>query len=150
VTVVETLDDGTIVVDEVLEKDAPHYDELPVALTPGTPPPAGTQVEAISVWGRAILDAHPEPLADPAYDVLRRRLPRATLAPVVADADGVGDVASALVESLLTLDRSYLAVQGPPGTGKTYTGSHVIALIPARPAPVIEKPSMLMYDAPSM
>ncbi|KQO10095.1 hypothetical protein ASF06_07720 [Agreia sp. Leaf244] len=127
VTVVETLDDGTIVVDEMLEKDAPHYDELPVALTPGTPPPPGTQVDAINEWGRAILDAHPEPLVDPAYDVLRRRPPRATLAPVTVGADGVGDVASALVESLLTLDRSYLAVQGPPGTGKTYTGSHVIA-----------------------
>jgi uncharacterized protein len=127
VTVVEVLDDGTIVVDEMLEKDAPHYDELPVALTPGTPPPAGTQVEAIAEWGRAILDSHPQPLADPAYDVLRRRPPRATLAPVVTDADGVGDVASAVVASLLTLDHSYLAVQGPPGTGKTYTGSHVIA-----------------------
>jgi predicted RecB family nuclease len=127
VTVVEVLDDSTIVVDEVLEKDAPHYDELPVALTPGTPPPPGTQVDAIAEWGRAILDAHPEPLADPAYDVLRRTPPRATLAPVLASADGVGDVASALVASLLTLDRSYLAVQGPPGTGKTYTGSHVIA-----------------------
>ncbi|WP_374946105.1 TM0106 family RecB-like putative nuclease, partial [Agreia sp.] len=124
--VVELLDDGTIVVDELLEKDAPHYDELPVALTPGTPPPPGTQVDAIAEWGRAILDAHPVPLADPAYDVLRRVPPRATLAPVV-DADGEGDVASALVASLLTLDRSYLAVQGPPGTGKTYTGSHVIA-----------------------
>jgi uncharacterized protein len=127
VTVVEVLDDSTIVVDEVLEKDAPHYDELPVALTPGTPPPPGTQVDAIAEWGRAILNAHPEPLADPAYDVLRRRPPRATLAPVVVDAEGVGDVASALVASLLTLDHSYLAVQGPPGTGKTYTGSHVIA-----------------------
>ncbi|MDN4642048.1 TM0106 family RecB-like putative nuclease [Agreia sp. PsM10] len=127
VTVVENLDDGTIVVDEVLEKDAPHYDELPVALTPGTPPPPGTQVDAINEWGRAILDAHPEPLVDPAYDVLRRRPPRATLAPVTVGADGVGDVASALVDSLLTLDHSYLAVQGPPGTGKTYTGSHVIA-----------------------
>ncbi|KQP57457.1 bifunctional RecB family nuclease/DEAD/DEAH box helicase [Agreia sp. Leaf283] len=127
VTVVETLDDGTIIVDEVLEKDAPHYDELPVALTPGTPPPPGTQVDAINEWGRAILDAHPEPLVDPAYDVLRRRPPRATLAPVAVGADGVVDVASALVDSLLALDRSYLAVQGPPGTGKTYTGSHVIA-----------------------
>ncbi|CAD6006968.1 bifunctional RecB family nuclease/DEAD/DEAH box helicase [Agreia sp. COWG] len=124
--VIEVSDDGTIVLDERLEAEAPPYDELPMALAPGTPPNAGTQVGAISEWGRRILDAHPDPLPDAAYDVLRRVPPRGPLAPVVPDAEGVGDVASALVSSLLTLDRSYLAVQGPPGTGKTYTGSRVI------------------------
>ncbi|MBK0297143.1 DEAD/DEAH box helicase family protein, partial [Bacillus sp. S34] len=30
------------------------------------------------------------------------------------------DTVSAVVATLLGLDRSYLAIQGPPGTGKTY------------------------------
>lgn len=100
--------------------EEPH-DDAPVALAPAPPPRAAPQPEAIAEWGGAVLDALPEMLPDPALDVLRRR-PPASVAPVVRD-----DVISAVVSSLLALERASLAVQGPPGTGKTYVGSHVIA-----------------------
>lgn len=32
-----------------------------------------------------------------------------------------------IIQSIVNLDHSYLAIQGPPGAGKTYTGQHVIA-----------------------
>ncbi|MEB0285790.1 TM0106 family RecB-like putative nuclease [Cryobacterium sp. 10S3] len=120
------LDDGVIFVDEILERDAPHHDALPVAVTPGTPPQPGSQVGAISQWGRAVLSAWPLPLADAAFDILRRVPPRlrggATLPVVTA-----GDTQGAIRDAVLALDHSYLAVQGPPGTGKTFVGSRVIA-----------------------
>jgi len=126
-TIVDVTDNGDYLIDEVLERDAPHHDELPMALTPGTPPPAGTQVGAISEWGRTVLESFPLPLPDPAFDILRRVAPRQQHAgkplPAVVD----GDVRTAIRDGLLALDRSYLAVQGPPGTGKTYVGSRVVA-----------------------
>ena len=126
-TIVEVTEEGEYLIDEILERDAPHHDELPVALTPGTPPPAGTQVDAISEWGRTVLESFPNPVPDAAFDILRRVAPRqqqaATGLPPVID----GDVRTAIRDGLLALDRSYLAVQGPPGTGKTYVGSRVVA-----------------------
>lgn len=100
--------------------EEPH-DDVPVALAPAPPPRAAPQPEAIAEWGGEILDALPEFLPDPALDILRR-VPPSAVAPVVGD-----DVISAVVATLLGLDRATLAVQGPPGTGKTYVGSHVIA-----------------------
>jgi len=32
-----------------------------------------------------------------------------------------------VIEAIVNLDYSYLAIQGPPGSGKTFTGKHVIA-----------------------
>ncbi|MCI4656992.1 TM0106 family RecB-like putative nuclease [Cryobacterium zhongshanensis] len=125
------LDDGVIFVDEILERDAPHHDALPVALTPGTPPQPGSQVGAISQWGRAVLTAWPLPLADAAFDILRRVPPRLRAGaglPAVA----AGDTQGAILEAVLDLDHSYLAVQGPPGTGKTFVGSRVIAELVVR------------------
>ena len=125
VTVLEVIDENAFVLEERLEADAPEHDELPMAFTPATPPPPGTQVDAISQWGRSVLDAYPRMLQDPALDILRRRPPNGPLA--------AGESAiEAIRDSLLTLNRSYLAVQGPPGTGKTYTGSRVIAELVAR------------------
>ncbi len=135
-TIVEVIDESVFLVEEILERDAPTHHELPIALTPGTPPPAGSQVGAISEWGRAVLGAWPEPLPDAAFDLLRRRPPR--LRAGTGDAPGGtsepglarprdGDVQRAILDGLLRLDHSYLAVQGPPGTGKTYVGSRVIA-----------------------
>ena len=120
------LDDGVIFVDEVLERGAPHHDALPVALTPGTPPQPGSQVSAISEWGRAVLSAWPVPLEDAAFDILRRVPPRLRAGTALPGVDG-GDARSAIREAVLALDHSYLAVQGPPGTGKTFVGSRVIA-----------------------
>ncbi|QQD77258.1 TM0106 family RecB-like putative nuclease [Curtobacterium sp. YC1] len=99
----------------------PHHD-VPVALAPAAPPRAKPQPEAIAEWGQEVLDARPSMLPDPALDLLRRVPPRGALAPVAAD-----DTVSAVVTTLLGLDRSYLAIQGPPGTGKTYVGSNVVA-----------------------
>ncbi len=123
------IEDDVFYVTERLANGAPAYDELPMALTPGTPPKPGTQVEAIAEWGESVLDALPGMLTDAALDILRRRPPRgelASLAAIAADSRG-GEIAAAIRDTLLGIDHSYLAVQGPPGTGKTYTGSRVIA-----------------------
>ncbi|TFC94684.1 TM0106 family RecB-like putative nuclease [Cryobacterium breve] len=135
-TVVDVIDESVFLVEEVLERDAPTHRQLPIALTPGTPPPPGSQVTAISEWGRAVLDAWPDPLPDAALDLLRRTPPRLRGAVGLAQpgesgggeegGDGLA-VRSAILDTLLELDRSYLAVQGPPGTGKTFVGSRVIA-----------------------
>jgi predicted RecB family nuclease len=128
-------DDGVYLLQEKLRMDAPAYDQLPMALTPAAPPAAGSQIEAISDWGRAVLDALPEPLRGPAFDILRRQPPRRGSSRSRPGLDEPGldepgrrpdDVQTAIRDDLLALDRSYLAVQGPPGTGKTHTGSHVI------------------------
>ena len=131
--VVDVIDAAVYLIEEQLERGAPSHDLLPIALTPGTPPNPGTQVTAISEWGRAVLDAHPRNLPNAAFDMLRRHPPRARAATPSAARDTVpaavvdGDVQGAIRDTLLGLDESYLAVQGPPGTGKTYVGSRVIA-----------------------
>ncbi|GAB3030694.1 TM0106 family RecB-like putative nuclease [Parafrigoribacterium mesophilum] len=125
VTVLEVIDENVFVLEERLEADAPEHDELPMAFTPATPPPPGTQVGAISQWGADVLGAYPRMLRDPAFDILRRQPPNGPLVRGESAIDSIRD-------SLLALKRSYLAVQGPPGTGKTYTGSRVIAQLVAR------------------
>ncbi|BDZ50308.1 hypothetical protein GCM10025867_25490 [Frondihabitans sucicola] len=123
VTLVEVDDLGeSLVIRERVGDEADASSELPVALTPPPPPFAKPQPEAISEWGRGIIDVRPTIKPDAAFDLLRREPPRGGVMPV----EGT-DTIGAVVTTLLGLDRSYLAVQGPPGTGKTYVGSHVIA-----------------------
>ncbi|WP_353988233.1 TM0106 family RecB-like putative nuclease [Ruicaihuangia caeni] len=130
VRVLEVFDDG-VLVEETLARDVAPYDDLPVALTPGAPPRAGAQQSAIESWADEVVRAldgggWPE---NAMCDILRRRPPRTRsgrLAPIVG-----GDVTTAVVESSLDLDDSYLAVQGPPGTGKTWLASRVIARLVA-------------------
>jgi predicted RecB family nuclease len=121
VDIIEEAGHVTYVIQELLETGADQFDELPAALTPPAPPRATPQPEAIEEWGARVLGALPGMLPNAALDVLRRIPPRGTLAPAG------DDTVTAIRDSLLTLDHSYLAVQGPPGTGKTYTGSRVIA-----------------------
>ncbi|MBX0301491.1 TM0106 family RecB-like putative nuclease [Cryobacterium sp. 1639] len=123
----EATGEEVLYVTEKLGKGIDPYDHLPMALTPATPPPPGTQVPAIAEWGQRVLDALPAMLPDAALDILRRVPPNRNGSPhVLARPDGT-DITTAIRDTLLSIDRSYLAVQGPPGTGKTYTGSRVIA-----------------------
>ncbi|MEN0103894.1 MAG: TM0106 family RecB-like putative nuclease, partial [Curtobacterium sp.] len=123
--ILDVHDDGEATEVLVLERlpvgGEPHH-EFPVALAPSSPPRAKPQPEAIAEWGAEVLDALPEMLPDPAFDLLRRVPPRGAITPVVGD-----DTVAAVIATLLGLDRSYLAIQGPPGTGKTYVGSNVVA-----------------------
>jgi len=115
-------DDVVLLVTETVPTGAEPHEAFPVALTPAAPPRAAPQPEAISEWGRSVLDSLPEFAPDAALDLLRRVPPRGPVHPVAGD-----DTVTAVTETLLGLDRSYLAVQGPPGTGKTYVGSTVVA-----------------------
>lgn len=125
--VVEVLDDGAVLAERPV--DGCTWAELPVAIAPAAPPPAGNQQAAIDAWADAVIDAASngaraeEFPSDPATDILRRLPPRTRGGGLAAS---TGDDIDAIVRTLVDLDCSYLAVQGPPGTGKTYVGSHVI------------------------
>ncbi|MHA3724977.1 TM0106 family RecB-like putative nuclease [Leucobacter sp. HY1910] len=120
-------DGDVIVVDETLAAGSEPFFELPVALTPGPPPPAGAQKGAIEEWGQALAAARRAGTAFPnaVYELLRRDEP--TIAGGFAPIDAAPDGAiRALTSSLTRSEHAALAVQGPPGTGKTYLASRVI------------------------
>ena len=132
VRVLEVLDDGLVVEERSVAGFT--WSELPMAVVPGTPPPAGRQREAILEWAQELSSLYPFAWPNnPSIDVLRRIAPRTRdgvdgLAPLTTEHDYV----RAVIASLRGLDDSYLAVQGPPGTGKTYVASHVITELVAR------------------
>ncbi len=95
---------------------------LPGRARPGGAAAGEAAARGDAEWGQEVLDALPSMLPDPAFDLLRRVPPRGPIVPVQED-----DTVSAVVATLLGLDRSYLAIQGPPGTGKTNVGSNVVA-----------------------
>ncbi len=152
ITLVELHDDG-VTFRETLPKGVEPYTDLPVALTPASPPPPGQQKPAIEEWGAALVEAALHGRLSDAGDVslwprdavgdlLRRVPPRIKGAPEGAVFDcvwpGMGArfpeeryTIETVIAHLLDLDHSYLAVQGPPGTGKTYLGSRVIATLAA-------------------
>lgn len=132
VRVLEVLADGVIV--EERSVAGVTWSELPSAVVPGTPPPAGRQHDAILEWAGGLANTYPAAWpANPAVDVLRRIPPRVLGGGAGGDARGLArldadhDYVAAVIASLRSLDDSYLAVQGPPGTGKTYVASRVIA-----------------------
>ena len=124
VTVLEVLEDGALVRENAVGGET--WSALPVAMTPGAPPRGGRQQAAIDEWADGLARALPAWPADPAADILLRRSPRTIDGPLRE----VGtDPVAAIVDGVMRLDRSYLAVQGPPGTGKTHVGSRVIAAL---------------------
>lgn len=137
VTIVDVLDDGVVVEENAIQGFT--WAELPIALTPPSPPHAGSQQGAIDEWADAVITAAPSFPADAATDLLLRRAPRTGTGALHRGSGdggsddrrsgdgGSGDRVADIVRTVADLDRSYLAVQGPPGTGKTYVGSHVVA-----------------------
>lgn len=134
VKVVDVFDDGAILIEEQRAAHVEQYMECPRALTPGPPPPADSQVQAIAEWGQSIVDAAArragEWPVDVVVDLLRRvpprfRSPRGSSTTSTTATSTTDEV----IAALLDLDSSYLAVQGPPGTGKTYLASHVITAL---------------------
>jgi uncharacterized protein len=99
------------------------WNELPIALTPPSPIPTKAQRRAILEWGREIVVDLPTLGGEASLDLLRRIPPRFRTGDLTPATDSGAD---AIVDSLLRLDGSYLAVQGPPGSGKTYVGAQVI------------------------
>lgn len=114
---------------ERLAKGNEDFHSRPMALvaTPG-PNPAPLQASLRSL-AEAELAKDPSQRPTLEASLLAREAPR--LLPghrLIRPSESAGiDQVTALTDSLLALDESYLAVQGPPGTGKTYLASHVIA-----------------------
>ncbi|MDH6180096.1 putative RecB family nuclease [Microbacteriaceae bacterium SG_E_30_P1] len=112
---VTTWDDGSVTVIETCSGGNEPWDELPLALTPGPPPPIGGLVNAIHEVGAALLDGTAEGSA--IQRLLWRQPARSDATADTTDVDRV----TAAIRST-----SYLAVQGPPGTGKTHLAAHLI------------------------
>ncbi|WP_294178483.1 bifunctional RecB family nuclease/DEAD/DEAH box helicase [uncultured Schumannella sp.] len=132
VKVLDGGDDGdelSVLIEEVCPTGGSEWNEVPLALAPGPPPKAGSIEVAIGEFGTALLAGAGEWPRSAASDVLLAATPH-TDGPL-AVAEGADDVVRATIDSLLRLDRSYLAVQGPPGTGKTYLAAHVIRALVA-------------------
>ncbi|MGF6824080.1 putative RecB family nuclease [Microbacterium sp. ZKA21] len=123
VEIVEVLDDGYVVRERAVQGET--WSDLPLALTPASPPNAASQQKAIEEWAQAVHLAAPDFPRDAATDILRRAVPRTVSGAALPAPDD--STIDAIVRGILDLDRSYIAVQGPPGTGKTFTGSQVIA-----------------------
>jgi predicted RecB family nuclease len=122
--VIEILSDTTFLIEERLGKEDEAHTFLPLALTPSSPPPTKSIRAAISFWANNIMDAPTHDLADPSFDIVSKRAPRIDQLVRPLEPSRTWE---AIRDSLLKLDRSYIAVQGPPGSGKTFTGSRVIA-----------------------
>ena len=112
-----------LIVRERVKKGVAAWDELPIGLC--IPSPVSTvTIEATLLELASDLSTNlPDWPQSPGFDIVRRQPPRLTNGALTHTADSPED---AIYDSVLALDRSYLAVQGPPGTGKTHVGSHVI------------------------
>ena len=106
---------------ERVKRNVPGHTQLPLALVPARPPSAGLLRDAIRDVAQQAVSCGALP-DNPAIDILRRVPPRLGGHALTRS----GDTQADLVDALLHLERSYLAVQGPPGTGKTWTGARVI------------------------
>ncbi len=99
------------------------FEQLPFALTPGSPIPTTKQRESIESTAADVAVALPKLPRRAVIDVLLRRAPRLRGGETLPRG---GETADNITAALLELDASYLAVHGPPGTGKTHTAAQVI------------------------
>lgn len=111
--------DADSVVITLKAKKGHDHDDLPVALTPSLPLATGIIEEAIEEACQAAANG----AQSAAFDVLARRRPRLRNG---AELPATGNTIADVVEALIAMDDSYVAIQGPPGTGKSYSASRVI------------------------
>ena len=128
-TVVEVAEDHLLIQEKSTTR-IPPYGSAPMALTPDQPLRTASIEDALASIANQVGSMVPDLPHSAGIDILRRIPPRfktlpAPVAPQLVE--GTAQVYPAVVDSLLDLDDSYLAVQGPPGTGKTFVASHVIA-----------------------
>ncbi|GAB2725655.1 bifunctional RecB family nuclease/DEAD/DEAH box helicase [Nocardia thraciensis] len=122
--------DDLVRVEELLPDGCALYDDLPVAIVPGTPGRDENIEAALESAAHDLLVSLPEVPATAAFDLLCRRAPRLRSADALPEA--FGDHAAAITAAVLDLDDSYVAVQGPSGTGKTDTAARVIERLVTR------------------
>ncbi|RDI53113.1 bifunctional RecB family nuclease/DEAD/DEAH box helicase [Nocardia mexicana] len=122
--------DDLVRVEEVLPDGCAPYDDLPVAIVPGTPGRDENIEAALEAAAHDLLVSLPEVPATAAFDLLCRRAPRLRSADALPEV--FGDHAAAVTAAVLDLDDSYVAVQGPSGTGKTDTAARVIERLVTR------------------
>jgi len=114
----------SVTVVERAAKDGSTFDQLPFALTPGSPIATKALRESIDGTAQSVAAGLPRLPETAVVDLLLRRPPRTRSgAPLPHAGTPVEDITAALLD----LDSSYLAVHGPPGTGKTHTAAAVIA-----------------------
>lgn len=121
-----------LLVSERLATGAVPSPDLPMALAPSPGPGVKSIVEAIRDLAGGVAAGLPALPALPVVDLLRRVPPRTRSGLPLSRPDEETGVTEAIIDAVLDLDGSYLAVQGPPGTGKTYTGGHVVAALAAQ------------------
>jgi len=114
---------GTVTFGERAPKGSGGWPELPLALTPGAPPFAGSLEVVLCGLGEQLLADGPPAAAW--FRLLARAGPGTTMP---RNGEPIADITAAVA----ALDHGVLAVQGPPGTGKTYVGSRVIAALAER------------------
>ncbi|MGE3326376.1 MAG: TM0106 family RecB-like putative nuclease [Acidimicrobiia bacterium] len=115
-------DDPRVVMLTESRKPGETFGDLPLALVPGMPPKTEKIEEAIAEVASQAAAGASLP-GKSVLDLLARRVPRlAGDASLPLRASNVESV----VDALVGMTDSYVAIQGPPGTGKTYTGSRVI------------------------
>lgn len=121
-TVIDVQNDGLIWIEESRTPTSESYDDLPIAIVPGRPIDTKNLAEAIKAWGEALLESHPDFKSDPALDILRRVSPNSLR---LEDLDSKKSFET-IINALLKINDSFLAVQGPPGAGKSFNGGKVI------------------------
>jgi predicted RecB family nuclease len=121
--IIEIFDDSNFMVEETVAAGIEGHNYLPVALAPGSPPPAKSIEDAIAAWSERVLGSYPKLFDDPALDMLRKRSPfDGALTPVNSES-----AAADIAKTLAGIKTGTLAVQGPPGSGKSFNGGKVIA-----------------------
>ncbi len=106
VRVLEVLDDGLVVEERSVAGFT--WSELPMAVVPGTPPPAGRQREAILEWAQDLSSLYPFAWPkNPAIDVLRRTPPRTVAGDAASGLERAAPPSSRFQPTTTTCARSW-------------------------------------------